>query len=321
MKTKEPVTIFFTVDNNYAPYVGVALTSLTENASPDRDYRIYVIHENISGENEARLMKFNRDNFRIICRPMRMPEISAGIDARKENLLRCDFFTMTIFVRLFLAEMFPEIDKAIYLDSDIIVPGDISRLYDTELGDNLIGACPDSSVSDVPPLVDWIEEAVGVNRYKYINSGILVLNLKKMREVKFLNFFLSLMNCYHFESIAPDQDYLNAICEGHITYLDPRWDVMPNPRKPEHPSPSIIHYNLFDKPWFYDDIMYGDRYWEVCAHSDFHEHFLALKAGYTDEQKARDKETLDKMIATSKAAIEKGVTFAKIGKETVNIKY
>lgn len=60
---------------------------------------------------------------------------------------------------------------------------------------------------------------------------------------------------------------------------------------------------------------------ESLRHSDFHEHFLALKAGYTDEQKARDKETLDKMIATGKAAIEKGVTFAKIGKETVNIKY
>lgn len=62
-----------------------------------------------------------------------MTDTVKSITNREENLLRCDFFTLTIYFRLFLAQMFPQYDKGIYLDSDIVVPGDISQLYQTPL--------------------------------------------------------------------------------------------------------------------------------------------------------------------------------------------
>ena len=52
-----------------------------------------------------------------------------------------DYYNMTTYFRFFIAEMFPEYDKAIYLDSDTVVQGDISELYRTELGDCWVGAC------------------------------------------------------------------------------------------------------------------------------------------------------------------------------------
>ena len=76
---------------------------------------------------------------------------------------------------------------------------------------NYIGACHDMSISDYEDIVTYTEEAVGVKRSEYINSGVLLMNMKKMRIDKFEEHFLDLLNTYHFDSIAPDQDYINAM--------------------------------------------------------------------------------------------------------------
>ena len=52
-----------------------------------------------------------------------------------------EYYSKTTYVRLFIAEMFPEIDKAIYIDSDTVVLGDIAQLYAYDLGDAYVGAC------------------------------------------------------------------------------------------------------------------------------------------------------------------------------------
>ena len=61
---------------------------------------------------------------------------------RKENFLRADFFTPSIFYRLFLADLFPQYDKAIYVDSDTVWNGDPAEMFAIALNDDLIGAAP-----------------------------------------------------------------------------------------------------------------------------------------------------------------------------------
>ena len=222
---KKEIPIFFTIDDKYAPYVSVAISSIIENASKEYNYKIIIIYQELTNENIEKISRLQNDNFKIEF--VYMKDTLDAITDRVENRLRCDYFTLTIYFRLFIPEMFKEYDKGIYIDSDIVVPGDISELYNFELVDNLIGACPDHSVVDIPEIINYMENAIGVNRHEYINSGVLLMNLKKMREEKFDQRFLELLNKYHFDSIAPDQDYLNAMCNGSILYLDECWDAMP----------------------------------------------------------------------------------------------
>lgn len=318
MDKTERIPVFFTIDDNYAPILGAALKSLTANASRDRKYIINIIHDGLSEKNEARLAAMSDDTFDIRTVPMSIKD--TGISDRKENHLRCDYFTMTIFYRLFIPEMFPQYDKGIYLDSDIIIPGDISQLYDIALEGNLIGACPDRSVTDIPELVSWIENGTGVRRDRYVNSGVLLMDMKKLRENRFLEHFLKLLNTWHFESIAPDQDYINAICEGRIRFLGEEWDVMPNQGRPLFMSPKIIHYNLFEKPWLYDGVQYADYFWKYAHQSDFHEDICRIMENYTDAQRRRDRICLENMISKAANAPLTGVTFPKAGKEKVRLK-
>lgn len=312
------IPIFFTIDDSYAPFLAVALNSAVKNISKDRQYKAIVLYEELSEENIKKLSALGRDNFNIELSKMRANFDS--LDDRMSNRLRCDYFTLTIYFRLFIPAMFPQYDKGIYVDSDVVFTDDIAKLFDIEIGDNFIGACNDLSIADVAPLVAYTENAVGVDKTEYINSGVLLMNLKKMRECDFEGHFLKLLNEYHFDCIAPDQDYLNAICNGKILYLDERWDAMPNDSRPKISDTGIIHYNLFSKPWCYDNVQYSEIFWEYAKDSGYIEEITAYKENYTAEKQQSDKDCLDLLIKRGLEIPENDVTFRKLNENGVKIR-
>lgn len=311
-KKQELIPIFFTIDDGYAPYLHVALISLIKNASKDRRYKIIVVYQELNEENRNNLAKLVEDypNFEMEFKFMK--QSLDMITDRIENRLRSDYFTMTIYFRIFIPDMYPEYDEAIYIDSDIIVPGDISELYDTDMHDNLIGVVTDGSVNDVPELQRYMTESLGLKLGDYFNSGMLLMNMKELRNVHLAEHFLYLLNKYHFDCVAPDQDYLNSMCYGKIEYLDSCWDAMPNRNKPEIENPKIIHYNLFDKPWCYDDIQYQDYFWEYAKQSVYYDKIKAYKAAYTDKQKEDDHAHLLDLFRRAGTNADTEVTFRKV---------
>ena len=312
------IPIFFTIDDAYAPFLGVALNSAVKNSSADRRYKAIVLHQDLSEANIKKLKALESDNFKIELTPMKANfEV---LDDRMSNRLRCDYFTLTIYFRLFIPAMFPEYDKGIYIDSDVVLTDDIAKLFDTDIGDNFIGACNDLSIADIPPLVAYTENAVGVKGKEYINSGVLLMNLKKMRECDFEGHFLNLLNTYHFDSIAPDQDYINAICNGKIYYLDEVWDAMPNEAKPPIKDTKIIHYNLFSKPWCYDNIQYEEFFWKYAEDSGYLDEIKEYKAAYSNEQKKADGECLDLLISRGESIPQNEITFKKLHEKGVKIR-
>jgi lipopolysaccharide biosynthesis glycosyltransferase len=307
------IPVFFAIDNNFAPYLDCAIRSMEENASKDFHYVIYVMYDDLSEERKKMLESGVRDPFRIEFVPME-DKINASRYFR-QNRLRCDYFTMTIFFRLFIAEMFEEYDKGIYIDSDIVVPGDISELYRTDLEGHIIGACVDHSIEKIGPLVDYIQGAVGVPAGEYINSGVLLMDLKKMRETGFLEHFLYLLNRYHFDNVAPDQDYINAMCNGDILYLGEEWDAMPpegGSTRPTLEHPKLIHYNLFQKPWCYDDIPYEEYFWKYAKESPFYQEILDHKANYSAEQIESDRSCLNTLVTHGGELAHEEVTFRSV---------
>ncbi len=311
--TEKQIPIFFTVDESYAPYLDCAIRSMMENASKTYSYQIVVLHQDLTEEIQEKISASVQPPFSI--RFLQMEDELEEITDRVENRLRCDYFTPTIYFRLFIADLFPEYDKCIYLDSDIVVPGDISKMFEIELGDNLLGACLDKSIAPVPKLVEYVDGAVGTPIEEYINSGILLMNLKKMRELDLSGHFLHLLTTYHFDCLAPDQDYFNAICRGKILYMDESWDTMP----PQGDgavelleNPQIIHYNLFMKPWCYDNIPYEDYFWNYAKTSPFYEEIVKFKENYSEEQKESDRSCLENLINKGPEVCKQEVTFLKM---------
>lgn len=312
------IPIFFTIDDSYAPFLAVALNSAIKNSDPQRNYKAIVLYQDLGTDNISRLQSLQTENFKIELMPIRAN--MEALDDRMSNRLRCDYFTLTIYFRLFIPSMFPQYDKGIYIDSDVVLTDDIAKLFDIDIGENYIGACNDLSIADIPPLVAYTEKAVGVNAKEYINSGVLLMNLKKMRDDDLEGHFLSLLNKYHFDSIAPDQDYLNAMCNGKIYYLEEKWDTMPNDAKPMLTETSLIHYNLFSKPWCYDGIQYEEQFWNYAQDCGFIYEIREFKASYTEDKKKADSECLELLVRRGMEIPENDITFKKMNEKGVRIR-
>lgn len=314
---KVTIPIFYAIDDSYAKFVAVSIKSLIMNANNNYNYDINVIYENLSEENAKKLKSLETDNVKIILTEMN--QNLSMITDKLGNRLREYTFTLTIFFRLFIPVMFPKYDKCIYIDADTVIPGDISRLYNEDLEDNYLGCIVDKSTNDNEILASYFEEVVGIPRDKYINSGVLLMNSKKLRELKIDEKFLDLYTKYGFDVIAPDQDYINSMCYGHIKYLSDIYDAMPNPNNKEVENPVIIHYNLFLKPWQYENVQYYDYFWKYAKFIPYYDEILEIKNSYTDEDRKKDSEWMDLMVSRAESLVGTKSTLKNVfesGKET-----
>ena len=311
------IPVFFSIDDAYAPYLATALCSAIKHASPKREYRAIVLYETLSDQNISRISALATNNFHIEFFPIRSGLES--IEDRMSNRLRCDYFTLTIYFRIFIPAMFPQYDKGLYIDSDVELCEEVAELFDIYIGDNFLGACREPSVGDVKELCDYMKNAVGVEASDYINSGVLIMNLAALREKKLDEHFLSLLREYHFDSVAPDQDYLNAICRGKILKLGCEWNATPNENHPPLKNPKLVHYNLFSKPWCYDGVQYEQLFWQHAEHSGYIDEIRAHKAAYSEEKKRSDRECLTLMIKRGIEIQNSDITFKKISDSGVKI--
>ena len=189
MKTIVP--IFFSVNDAYSPFLATAIHSIRENASPDFRYHIHILTDDISEENRRKLSALGTDSFCIEFHPLsRLLRSLPAVEKLSQHCFGA-FSSLTIYFRLFIPELFPQYDKGIYLDADLVVPGDISWLYREPLGRRLVGAVADYSIQKIAPFMQYIDEYVGVDHKNYVNSGVLLLNMKRLREVDLSGRFLS----------------------------------------------------------------------------------------------------------------------------------
>ena len=289
----EVIPIFFAIDDGYMPFLAVALESLIDNASKNYYYSIKVLYTNISEENKKKINKYKRDNVNI-----EFVDLNYYIEKIKDKLYTRDYYTKTTYFRLFIANLYPQYNKAIYLDSDIIVLGDISELYNVDIEDNLVAAAPDDVIQTTRVFQEYAEKVVGVADYrKYFNAGILLMNLDEFRKFNFQEKFLYLLETIKF-TVAQDQDYLNRLCKGKVKIIDKGWDRMPI-ASDDYPIENIkiVHFNLADKPWHYDNIKYQEYFWKYAQKTEYYNYICKCKEEYSENQRFADMQQFKNLKA------------------------
>lgn len=314
LKNKKPIIpIFFAADDNYLPFLAVTLQSLEQNADTNYYYDIKIMNaDNISVENKFKILaEFEKDNFDI-----EFVDVTPYIENFASKLHTRDYYSKTTYYRLLIPNMYPQYDKALYLDADIAINDSISNLFNIDIGDNYVGAIPDQSVLYMSDeFKDYVENRIGVDSYKhYFNAGILVMNLKKLREIGFEDVFIKLISAVKFD-VAQDQDYLNVICKGHVKFIEETWNSMPLPVDINRPNkPSLIHYNLSFKPWHLDDLIYEEFFWNYARKTSYIETILTIKRSYTQAMQENTERVTINLIKTAKSQAEDKAENARIAK-------
>ena len=304
-RDKNEIPIFFSTDDNYIPFLDIAIASLIENASKKYKYRIIVLNTGLEQENVDKIMRNERDGFSI-----KFVNISAEVEKIKKSLKNVYHFSVVTYYRLFIASLFPAYDKIVYLDCDLVVLGDVSELYHTDLGDNILGAAPEEFIRNTKEFRLYADKSIGVDPSTYVNAGVLVINLVAFREHRIMEQFIGLITEYDFDLLDPDQAYLNYLCRGRIRVLPNGWNKEPM-TIPCEGKKNIVHYALYKKPWQYDDVIDGEYFWKYAKRSPFYETILKRREEFDEAARSENEAMAKEILVHALKIVESEDTFAK----------
>ena len=291
------VPVFLTINSAYAPYAAAAIHSLAEHCDQKRYYRVIILHDGLNLINRWRLRSLVTKNvalqFKKMSHNLYLKAIVAYCTRRQKGA--GDFFSSAVYYyRAFIPLLFPLYKKAIYIDSDVILRGDIGELFDIDLGDNAIAAMVDPKVTTIPEFRDYVDNALGIPHSEYVNSGVQVMDLKKMRKIKYLSTMIDLIREYDADLVAPDQDYLNVILKGQILHLDPKWNAEPTKDLPKNTK--LVHFNLFNKPWHYKNVPCERIFWNAAKGTGFLGDLKRQQAAFNEDKQKADHEKVNALI-------------------------
>ncbi len=284
------IPVFYAVDDNFIKYTMVSITSIIKNAAANRNYVFYILNTGISDEMKKEVKKLSKKNVEIV-----FVDIRRQVQKLNANLPLRDYYSKTTYFRFYISELFPEYDKVIYIDSDTVVLGDIAELYDTDIGENYLGACNDQVMVQTEVYGNYVEKVCGISRNNYFNAGIMLINANKFRENKVLQRFVDMLGVYSFK-VTQDEDYLNVICKDNVFWLNPCWNVEVYGNLPvEEKDIKILHYIMVSKPWHYEDCRLKEYFWVYAEKTAVCDEIKKVLAAYTDDERKKDLESCDRL--------------------------
>ena len=296
------IPIFYACDDNFIKYTIVSLTSMIQNASKNRDYHVYILHTNITEESQKKVLALETENFSIT-----FENVTDYLESISERLPLRHYYTKTTYFRFFIAEMFPQYDKAIYIDGDTIVQGDISRLYDTNIGNCYLGACHEQAMVQIDVYGTYCERVVGVSRKDYFNAGVMLINCEQFRLHNVLDRFIYYLGIYNF-AVTQDEDYLNLICKNRVYHLDQHWNTEVTDGLAysyDVREGAILHYIMVNKPWRYENCRLADIFWRYAAQTTEYKTLRAELEAYTEADRERDRRSAENLYQMAISETEK----------------
>ena len=279
VKTEIPVVL--AADNNYAMPMMVTMASMIQTAAESTIYHFYLLVPGGFSENNVEKIKRLCDSSgKCTVKIIDMHSAYKNAYIREGHHI-----TIAAYYRLQIPSLLPEIDKCIYLDVDVVVRDDLAEFWDTELQDYYLFGVRAAGYYDTVKKIENRKKTMGISDFDtYLNSGVLLMNLKKIREDKLERRFAELAE-EDWES--QDQDILNIACHGGIKLAEFKYNAMTKyPLDDDNAyekivclkreykkndwdfgrkSPVIIHYADKAKPWIMPGAVYADAWWSVVS--------------------------------------------------------
>ncbi len=277
MNRNTVIPVVFAINDDYVPYWGVAATSLIKHASNEYVYKVYVFYTELNDYNIRRVEGMSTENVEIRCM-----DVSKDIpEVKLKNKNHVSKETMYRFMAPILLSQY---DKILYLDSDIVILNDLAELYKIDIGDNTIAAIEESHTEGLLRYLNSIK----VSPDGYFNTGVLILNTKKLLDGKILDKVVKVLDEAEVVYSLPDQDSLNIVLSGSIYYLPRQWNVewhkihaidtvkekfVDDVRKSSL-NPYILHYASANKAWHNPGLEMADKFWEYARQTSFYEEII-----------------------------------------------
>lgn len=293
---KNTIHVVLASDRNYAMALAVAICSAASNCDRMRKLVFHVIQGGIGADLRVKV----ESSLECVGFPdARINWLEGQIGCAADLKIARQYWTPMVYARLLIPELLPvEVEKALYLDCDLVVLDDLGKLWDTDVTQCSLLAVRDliAHVSAPGGLVNYRELGIPAET-KYFNSGVLLMNLKKWRECHISEQVFEYLKTHREIIQMVDQEGLNAILYADWGELDFRWNwqipwrnyrlgMRKMPWIPESGMRSIVHFTTAEKPWL-PGCDYAERkyFFEYLDHTEWAE----WRVPYLKEVSARIK--------------------------------
>lgn len=255
--TKNIVNVCIASDNNYAPLIATTIASICFNTT--RQVKFWCLESGISDMNKRLIDSMHNrfKNFEIEYITIDRKQI----DDFASKISTANHISPDTYSRLFIPDLFPKMQKMIYLDVDLIAIGDIGELYDIDLDRYELGAVAADYGVDKSK---WFKNMEMHNAHQYFNAGVLLMSPMEMHNCGFLENISKIANKYSKYIVLGDQDLLNR--HYNNDYLELPWRFNLTTRflelelghkdpahraqmKEEYANGVIRHFESCKKPW------------------------------------------------------------------------
>ncbi len=232
LENKSSVPIVFAGDDGYVTPILVALTSLNLNTKTKID--VFILTSGFSQENQSLLNKLDKRLNHIQIKIISVDE------SYFKNLPVNKNWSTGIYYRYLIPLIFKDYQKVLYLDGDILVLKDLTKLFATNIENYALAGVNDADLDF------FLKKPLFNKQNFYINSGMLLINIDKFK-TKVNNLFIT-TNMYKNTFTHYDQDAINLIFKDEIKLLPPKYNTLVNTEIPSLQT-VIYHYSGQPKPW------------------------------------------------------------------------
>ncbi len=243
-----PLVLVCGADDGFAKPLAVTLYSALSNYRSAADVKVYIVDGGISPANRSRIDGIVRNH--VTTAEWIEPDLNP---VRQLNV--SERYPASVYLRLLLPSLLPPwIEKAIYLDSDLIIDEDIGELWKADVGRKAVLAAQDEGAPTVgsPWGLSNYRELGLHSSTKYFNSGVLVFNLRRWREQRIADRIIKYIAAHPHLMRFGEQDAMNAVLANDWGALDPKWNQLVSPWEGHDGREyrrGILHFVSRFKPW------------------------------------------------------------------------
>lgn len=287
------IPVVFATNDKYSIYAGVAIESIMQHAEDKDYYRFYILHDSLSVYHIESLEGLEYQQAKVKC--INIGEVLAEKEA---TLYERMHFTKEMYYRFVIAEVFPFFEKVIYLDCDLVAISNLGELFSFDLDNRLIAAVRNVTSEHGGKR---LEKELNLDPMKYINSGVLLINIVQWNQEKIGEKCFELLRTIPEKKLLyADQDILNIVCNNRILHLGFEWnfywhmlygakdyvEICEEIALKEKSNFKILHFASNIKPWTSPEIPLSKYFWKYARNSAFYEEILSQN--FTVSQKSNE---------------------------------
>lgn len=269
--------IFLISDENYIKYATVTIKSILSGTNEKISF--YILDGGITKDSKEKIEK----SVEHTTSSVEFIQIDVSLFSKFPDIAH---FSINTYFRYLIPILKPQIHKALYVDTDMVINGDIAEIYNTDLDNYGLAAVPYLTEELHLPNLNKDKNILGLSpKHLYFNAGLLLINCDYWRSHDISKVLMDKTAEMYDKLSMPDQDVLNVVFKDNYKILPKQYNLIVDTTMQffnfkeyikAFKGCLVLHYTGGKefRPWMRAKVPCYQRFWDLAKETPFYNDLL-----------------------------------------------